>query len=154
MSGDENDTEAGGVERRVGVEELLRQARDARDRAFAPYSEYAVGAALLTDRGVYQGANIEVSGRSTSVHAEMLAAFTAVFDGAQDFRALAISPEGETGVAPCGLCQHTLAQFCDDLRILEDAGDEEPVEYSLQELIGPAYRPSTRHPDTVGDLHE
>jgi len=129
--------------------ELVEQARRNRERAFAPYSEYAVGTALLTDTGVYDGANIEVSGRVTSIHAEMLAAFNAVFDGASEFHVLAVSPAGETGVAPCGLCQHTLAQFCNDLRIIEDVGDAEPVEYHLTDLIGPAYSPTTRHPGTV-----
>ena len=125
--------------------ELMEAARDARTKAFAPYSEYAVGAALLANGEVYQGANVEVSGRSTSVHAEMMAAYNAVMDGSFEFETLAVSPQGLTGVAICGLCQHTVAQFCDDLRILEDVGDDEPVEYSLEELIGPAYSPSTRH---------
>jgi len=124
----------------------VKQAREVRSNAFAPYSEYRVGAAVVTDTGTYLGANIEVSGRSTSIHAEMLAMYTAVFDGATEFELLAISPDGETGIAPCGLCQHTIAQFTDDLRILEDCGPgEEPTEYSLQELIGPAYSPSTKN---------
>lgn len=126
--------------------ELMEAAREARTKAFAPYSEYTVGAALLADGEIYQGANIEVSGRSTSVHAEMMAAFVAVMDKAGEFEKLAISPKGLTGVGPCGLCQHTVAQFCDDLVVLEDTGDDEEfVEYSLAELIGPAYNPSTRH---------
>lgn len=130
----------------VSDHELITAARDARTNAFAPYSDYPVGAALLANGTVYQGANIEISGRVTSVHAEMLAAYTAVFDGATQFDRLAVSPDGETGVAPCGLCQHTLAQFCDDLRILEDQGsDAAYAEYQLAELIGPAYNPSTRH---------
>jgi cytidine deaminase len=132
------------------AEELLDYAREYREKAFAPYSEYRVGAALLTEKGIYRGANVEVSGRSTSVHAEMMAAFNAVLDGVQEFRLLAIAPDGETGVAPCGLCQHTLAQFTDDLPILEDNGEgEKPTEYSLDDLIGPAYSPSTQHPETV-----
>lgn len=131
--------------------ELLEQAREAREQAFAPYSEYQVGAAIATNQGVFVGANIEVSGRSTSVHAEMLAVFNAVFNGATEFHTLAVSPQGLTGVAICGLCQHTIAQFTDDIRVLEDVGDDNPVEYSLAELIGPAYNPSTRHPETVTD---
>lgn len=125
--------------------ELMEQARDARTKAFAPYSEYEVGASLLANGEVYQGANVEVSGRATSVHAEMMAAFNAVMDGSFEFETLAVSPKGLTGVAICGLCQHTVAQFCDDLRILEDVGTDEYVEYQLAELIGPAYNPSTRH---------
>ena len=127
-------------------ERLMKQARKARERAFAPYSKYKVGAALLADGEVFQGSNIEVSGRCTSIHAEMMAAFNAVFEGARDFETIAISTQSETGVAPCGLCQHTIAQFTEDLRILGDAGlDNEFLEYTLEGLIGPAYRPSTRH---------
>lgn len=132
---------------------LVRLARSAKDKAFDVYSEFPVGSALLTDKGVYLGANIEISGRSTSVHAEMLAAFKAVFDGAEDFECMAISagpePDGET--APCGLCQHTLSQFTDELRIIEDAGTEPPKEYSLSDLIGEGYSASTRHFDKVSD---
>jgi cytidine deaminase len=125
-------------------EQLIEDAREARKHAFAPYSEYPVGAALLTEKGVYKGANMEVSGRSTSIHAEMMAIFNAVYDGATEFKRLAVSPKGQTGVAICGLCQHTVAQFTDDIVILEDAGEE--IEYyNLKELIGPAYSPSTRH---------
>jgi cytidine deaminase len=126
--------------------ELLEAARSARDKAFAYESEYKVGAALLTDKGVYTGCNIEVSGRSTSVHGEMLAFFKAVMDGAQEFEKIMIAPQGQTGVAPCGLCQHTMAQFTDDIEILEDIGEEDTFErYTLEELIGPAYSPSTRN---------
>lgn len=132
--------------------ELLEHAREAREHAFAPYSEYPVGAAIYTDNGVYTGANIEISGRSTSIHAEMLAVFNAVYDGATEYYTLAVSPDGETGVAICGLCQHTIAQFTDDLRIIEDTGPTTPPEeYSLDTLIGPAYSPSTRHPENITD---
>jgi cytidine deaminase len=129
---------------------LLEKAVEARENAFCPYSDYRVGSAIMTERGWFVGANIEVSGRSTSIHAEMLAVFNAVLDGAQDFKCLAIAPDGEDGIAPCGLCQHTLAQFTEDLRIYEYRGENtEPAEYSLAELIGPAYSPNTRHQETV-----
>lgn len=125
--------------------ELIEEARSAREKAFAPYSEYPVGAAVETDTGVFQGSNIEVSGRSTSVHAEMLAFFKAVHAGAEEFYRMAVSPKNQTGEAICGLCQHTVAQFTNELLIIEDCGDVEYEEYYLSELIGPAYSPSTRH---------
>ena len=133
--------------------ELVNAARKTKADAFAPYSEFQVGASLMTEQGVYTGANIEISGRSTSVHAEMLAAYKAVQDGAEEFQAMAISagedPSGD--IAPCGLCQHTLSQFTEELRILEDAGDKEPEEYWLSKLIGEGYSASTRHFDQVRD---
>lgn len=133
----------------VEEDDLIELARQARERAFCPYSEYPVGAALETEKGIYTGSNIEISGRSTSVHAEMLAAFKAVGDGATDFRRIAVSPKNQSGEGPCGLCQHTLAQFTEELVIIEDRGQDDPLRYYLSELIGPAYAPSTRHNNTI-----
>jgi cytidine deaminase len=122
--------------------ELMEAARAARENAYAPYSEYPVGAALLADGEVFKGANIEVTGWSTSIHAEMLAVFSAIFSGSYNLERLAVSPADLSGEAPCGLCQHTLAEFTDDLRIIEDApAGESFTEYRLVDLIGPAYRP-------------
>ena len=129
----------------VQQENLIQDARKAREKAFCPYSEYPVGAAVETDEGVFTGANIEVSGRSTSVHAEMLAFFQAVYNGAEEFHKMAVSPKNQSGEAICGLCQHTVAQFTDELLIIEDCGEEDPETYKLSKLIGPAYSPSTRH---------
>lgn len=125
--------------------ELIKDARAARASAYARYSRYAVGAALHTNAGVFTGANIEVSGRSTSVHAEMMAAYNAILGGATAFYTIAVSPQDQSGEAICGLCQHTLAEFTEELRIIEDCGESPPTEYMLSDLIGPAYRPSTRH---------
>lgn len=131
---------------------LVRLARKGKDQAFAPYSDFPVGAALLTEKGVYLGGNIEVSGRSTSVHAEMLAAYKAVFDGAEEFRAMSVStPRQCADTGPCGLCQHTLSQFTDELRIIEDGGDGDNGIFLLSELIGDGYSASTRHFEHVKD---
>jgi len=124
----------------------MKAARSFREKAYAKYSGYKVGAAILAGGDIYGGCNVEVSGRSTSVHAEMLAAFKAVEDGSTDFEMLAVSAQGQTGEAPCGLCQHTLSEFCDELLIIEDVGkDNEFAEYRLSDLIGPAYSASTRN---------
>lgn len=126
-------------------EKLMTVARDARGHAYAPYSEYRVGAALLASGTIYRGANMEVRG-SAPLHAEMLAVFNAVLDGATDFQRIAVSPSGRSGEAPCGQCQHVLAEFTEDLRIIEDTPDNKPfTEYNLKELIGPAYSPQTDH---------
>lgn len=128
---------------------LARKARNS--GAFAPYSEFPVGAALLTEQGLYLGANIEISGRSTSVHAEMLAAYKAVFEGATSFKVMAVStPRQNANTGPCGLCQHTLSQFTEELRILEDGGEgNEHGEFWLSGLIGDGYSASTRHMEKI-----
>lgn len=133
-------------------EVLVSLARSAKEKAFAPHSDFPVGSALLTEKGLYLGANVEISGRSTSVHAEMLAAYKAVFDGSEEFRAMSVStPRQCADTGPCGLCQHTLSQFTDELRIIEDGGDDEHGIFYLSELIGDGYSASTRHPEYVND---
>ena len=132
----------------VTDEELMTVARDARSQAYAPYSEYRVGAALLANGTIYRGTNIEIRG-AAPIHAEMLATFNAVLDGATDFQRIAVSPSGISGEAPCGQCQYILAEFTTDLRIIEDTpNDESFTEYGLKELIGPAYSPQTDHSDS------
>jgi hypothetical protein len=115
---------------------------------FPPCTDLAVsGARWFEDKGLRTLADaIDLVGATQ----ETLAIFNAVMGGATEFYTLAVSPQGETGVAICGLCQHTVAQFCDDLRVVEDCGEGEDFEiYQLEELIGPAYSPSTRHEELV-----
>ena len=121
--------------------ELVATARNALDRAYVPYSEYRVGAALLTDDGsVYTGANLENANYSNSLHAEEVAVARAMMEGHRDFRAIAVSSGARDGVTPCGMCRQTLAEFCEaDLPVYCDEGDGEdgPIvaEYTLGELI-------------------
>jgi len=118
---------------------FIKEARKAREDAYAPYSEYKVGAVIDTNRGTYRGANVEVSGRNTSVHAETMAVFLAVMNGATEFHTLAISHKGDT--APCALCMHTLSEVMHDIEILVDEGDDYST-YSLADEYGEnTYRP-------------
>lgn len=117
---------------------LINMAREARENAYAPYSEYKVGAFIYTNKGAFKGVNIEVSGRNTSVHAETMALFLAVMNGATEFGTLAISHDGDS--APCGLCLHTIGEFVDDIEILVDEGDSIAT-YDLDEAYANAYRP-------------
>ena len=100
-------------------EELARMAVEAMGRAYAPYSGYQVGAALLTADGrVYQGCNIENASYTPTVCAERTAFFKAVYDGARDFSAIAVvgGKNGElTGFfPPCGVCRQVMREFCGD----------------------------------------
>ncbi|MBO6016257.1 MAG: cytidine deaminase [Lachnospiraceae bacterium] len=98
---------------------LIRHAIDARERAYAPYSGYMVGAALLCDNGdIYPGCNIENASYSPSNCAERTAFFKAVSEGRRHFCAIAITggPEGcdELQMAyPCGVCRQVMEEFCD-----------------------------------------
>jgi cytidine deaminase len=117
------------------MDELLDAAREAVDHAYAPYSEYAVGAAIETADGtVFTGCNIENANYSNSLHAEEVAIGTAVRAGHRDFSRLAVSSAKRDGVTPCGMCRQTLAEFCDDsFRITTDG--EAQTTYALGELL-------------------
>jgi len=118
------------------MSELLDEARAAVDAAYAPYSDYAVGAALRTADGtVYTGCNIENANYSNSLHAEEVALGTAVRDGHREFERVAVSSAGRDGVTPCGMCRQSFAEFCDESFLVVCEGDDGPVEYELGELL-------------------
>jgi cytidine deaminase len=121
---------------RTTDEELVARAREACDRAYAPYSGYDVGAALLTADGtVVTGCNVEMVTFTNTIHAESGALGAAVAAGHREFTAVAVSSGDRDGVTPCGLCRQTLAEFCDDdFRVLCDTGDG-IEEWTLGELL-------------------
>lgn len=100
-------------------EELIKKATFARVNAYAPYSKYKVGAALLCGDGtIYKGANIENSAYSETVCAERVAFFNAISKGGnRDFKAIAIvggKDEIKEFAYPCGSCRQVMSEFCDD----------------------------------------
>ena len=121
------------------IDLLLDKAREARDRAYAPYSKYAVGAALLTADGqIYQGCNIENAGFTPTVCAERTAFFKAVYDGHRAFRAIAVIATGEELGFPCGVCRQVMAEFCDrDFIIVTANRDRTKVDVSDFETLLP-----------------
>lgn len=100
-------------------ERLVSLAKEAMTRAYAPYSGYKVGAALLcADGTVYQGCNIENASYSPTNCAERTAFFTAVCDGKRDFSAIAICGGKDGNITglfpPCGVCRQVMREFCDE----------------------------------------
>jgi cytidine deaminase len=96
---------------------LIQSAIQAQRRAYAPYSNFAVGAAIRTASGkVYQGANVENVSYGLSICAERVAAVTAVAAGDQEFVAIAIASPG--GATPCGACRQFLAEFGPSMRVV------------------------------------
>lgn len=97
---------------------LILQAISARDKAYAPYSKFRVGAALLTaGETIYTGCNIENSSYGLTCCAERVAIFKAVSEGEKHFTAMAVVSDSEEYCSPCGACRQVLAEFGDQILI-------------------------------------
>lgn len=122
--------------------QLIDSAQKARLNSYSPYSEYMVGAALLTRDGkIYQGCNIENAAYGPSNCAERTAFFTAVCQGERDFLAIAITggkKGGEGDFAyPCGVCRQVMMEFCqsDSFEIIVARNEEAYTIHTLSELL-------------------
>lgn len=123
------------------IARLIAAASAARERAYAPYSRYRVGAALLcADDSIVTGCNVENSSYSVTCCAERSALFTAVSAGHRSFRAIAVSVHGEA-VAPCGVCRQALAEFGTTLPIVLHGEGSAPVLLTLEHLLPLPFTP-------------
>ena len=130
---------------------LLEEAKKARLKAYTPYSNFKVGAALLTKSGkVYLGCNIENATYTPTNCAERTAFFQAVSEGVKEFRAIAIvggpkgSKKGEL-CAPCGVCRQVMMEFCDPKKfqiVLED-GNGGCFAKTLEEILPLGFGPAS-----------
>lgn len=128
---------------------LIAAAHGARARAYAPYSGFRVGAALLGKSGtVYLGCNIENASYTPTNCAERTAFFKAVSEGEREFEAIAIvgGPEGgDTGAmcAPCGVCRQVMMEFCDPqtFRIILENGAGGLLTCTLEEMLPHGFGP-------------
>ena len=122
-------------------EELINLAKDAMIRAYAPYSGFKVGAALLCcDGTVYQGCNIENASFTPTVCAERTAIFKAVSEGHRDFAAIAVCGGKDGAITglfpPCGVCRQVLREFCrDDFPVYLADGDGSWQTLTLGQLL-------------------
>ena len=121
---------------------LVAQSREAMTRAYAPYSRFRVGAALLAADGrVFVGCNVENASFPVSLCAERAALGAAVSAGAREFVAVAIATEAEHPTPPCGMCRQALAEFAPALAVVSvTAGDS--ARWSLNELLPSAFTPA------------
>jgi cytidine deaminase len=95
------------------ITELIDQSINAMDRAYAPYSEFRVGAALLCEDGsIFHGANIENISFTPTVCAERTAFFRAIMEGKREFSAISVvSSDGQRFTPPCGVCRQVMSEF-------------------------------------------
>lgn len=120
----------------LSVDELLNRATEARSRAYADYSGFAVGAALETETGeVFTGCNVENISYGLTLCAERVALGTAVAAGYRRFRRIVIVADTDEPVSPCGACRQVLAEFAPDLEILLFTLRGKHSRYTLTELL-------------------
>ncbi len=128
---------------------LAARALDAREAAYAPYSGFRVGAALLcADGELIEAGNLENASLGLSVCAERNAAARAVFTGRREWRRLAIATDAEDFIPPCGACLQVLREFEPELEILLVRGDGSFRKARLPELLP---QPFTDYPRGAGD---
>ena len=110
-------------------------AREALENAYAPYSGYRVGAALLTSDGsVFTGVNVENASYGAGICAERTAAVKAVSEGHRDFVAIAVASEHGRAM-PCGICRQFLSEFSGDMTVITGDGQDDITEKRLDELL-------------------
>jgi cytidine deaminase len=122
-------------------QELVEKALKVRENAYAPYSKYQVGAALLTKSGeFYTGVNVENAAYPDSICAERAAIFSAVSDGEREFSAIAVATRN--GGTPCGSCRQVMSEFGLDIEVflVDEAGNLVRQE-TVRDLLPGAFQP-------------
>ncbi len=122
-------------------EKLIESAFEARRWAYAPYSGYAVGAALLTASGrIYDGVNVENASYPNTICAERVAVFKAISEGEREFVAIAVVTSNAG--APCGACRQVLSEFgLETIVLIADEQRQVVAETSVRELLPRAFGP-------------
>ncbi len=118
------------------AEDLIEAAKKARENAYAPYSNYKVGAALLAEDGrIFTGCNVENAAFGLTMCAERNAVGNAVQNGVQRFVAIAIVTDDEPPATPCGACRQVLAEFRQNLHVITANLKGDVQNYFLNDLI-------------------
>jgi cytidine deaminase len=131
----------------VNIEQLIEEAKKARDRAYVPYSKFGVGAALLTTDGkVYHGCNIENAAYSMCNCAERTALFKAYSEGDRDFQLLAVVADTDRPCSPCGACRQVISELCPrDMKVVLTNLKGDIQELTVEELLPGAFSPEDLH---------
>lgn len=122
------------------AEKLLSAARECRERAFAPFSGFRVGAAVEADDGtIFAGCNVESASYGLTMCAERVAIFSAVAAGRKRIKRISVVAESDELTAPCGACRQVIWEFGGDIPVLIVNTSGESVERQLSELLPMAF---------------
>ncbi len=125
-------------------DDLIARASAARARAYAPYSNFHVGAAVLADGDVFDGANVENASYGLALCAERNAIARAVLEGSREIESIAVVTEISPPGTPCGMCLQTMTEFAPDpakVRVLLANPRGERRTYTLADLLPHGFRP-------------
>ena len=124
----------------MSEQELIQHAQRGMEQAYAPYSNFRVGSALLAKSGnIYLGCNIENSSYGATNCAERTAIFKAVSEGEREFEAIAIVCSNGTKAYPCGICLQVMSEFLPEGKVILE--DENGIQtYKVSELLPSAFR--------------
>lgn len=121
---------------------LRERAFGAMSRAYAPYSNFRVGAALLgADGSITEGCNVENASFPAGICAERAAVAAAVARGVRSFEAIAIATEAQEPTPPCGICRQVLEEFSPHLSVISVTRDGREARWTLDELLPRAFTP-------------
>jgi cytidine deaminase len=123
---------------------LIEAAHAARSRAYAPYSRFRVGAALLASDGrIFSGCNVENSSYPAGICAERAALANAVVAGMREFAAIVVSTEASEPTPPCGICRQVLVEFAPNLTIVSVTAGGASLRWSLHDLLPAPFTPQS-----------
>ncbi len=124
----------------MDIKELYRTADKAKANAYAPYSDFQVGAALLAGSGkVYTGVNVENSSFGGTICAERTAFLKAISEGERTFKAIAVA-SGEGEALPCGICRQFMYEFGPDLEVITGENEDSLRVQTLSQLLPEGFR--------------
>ncbi|MEN2776558.1 cytidine deaminase [Acetivibrio clariflavus] len=125
----------------MDYEKLISLANEVKQNAYAPYSNFHVGAALITNSGkIYTGTNVENASYGATICAERTAIVKAVSEGEKKIKAIAISSDSEDYIYPCGICRQVILEFAaDDLVIICSNNKGEYKVFNINEILPHAF---------------
>ena len=122
--------------------ELVREAIEAKKNAYVPYSNFPVGAALLTKEGkVYRGCNIECASYGGTNCAERTAIFKAVSEGDRNIEAIAVVSDLDDYTYPCGICRQVIVEYGRDIKLIIGKSEDEFKVYTINDLLPNSFTP-------------